>query len=58
MEFKAGVTIDKITSAEQITKDRVIHNIFDLFFRELFQFYMIQTDPNYANFCSTKRQEK
>ena len=58
MEFKAGVTIDKITSAEQITKDRVIHNIFDLFFRELFQFYMIQTDPNYANFLFNEKTGK
>ena len=50
MEFKKGITIDKIASCSQDTKDRVIYNMVDLFFRELFQFSLVQTDPNYANF--------
>ncbi len=58
MDFMAGVTVDKITSADQITKDRVIYNIFDLFFRELFQFGLVQTDPNYANFLFSESTGK
>ena len=58
MEFKPGVTIDKIASGDQAIKDRVIYNVFDLFFRELFQFNLVQTDPNYANFLFNNNTKK
>ena len=58
MEFQAGVTVDKLTLVDQAIKDKVIYNIFDLFFRELFLFNLVQTDPNYANFLFNDKTGK
>ncbi|MGR5470616.1 AarF/UbiB family protein, partial [Vibrio astriarenae] len=32
------------------TRDFVIHSLLELLFRELFEFKMVQTDPNFANY--------
>ena len=50
MDFLEGESIDTLTSASQTTRDRVAGLLIELFFRELFEFGMIQTDPNFANF--------
>jgi predicted unusual protein kinase regulating ubiquinone biosynthesis (AarF/ABC1/UbiB family) len=50
MDLLEGEPIDTLTTADQATRDRVVGLLFELLFRELFEFGMIQTDPNFANF--------
>jgi predicted unusual protein kinase regulating ubiquinone biosynthesis (AarF/ABC1/UbiB family) len=50
MDFLEGEPIDTLTTATQATRDRVAGLLLELFFRELFEFGMVQTDPNFANF--------
>ena len=50
MDFLEGEPIESLTSATQTTRDRVVELLLELLFRELFEFGMIQTDPNFANF--------
>jgi predicted unusual protein kinase regulating ubiquinone biosynthesis (AarF/ABC1/UbiB family) len=50
MDFLEGEPIDTLTMAAQSTRDRVAGLLIELFFRELFEFGMVQTDPNFANF--------
>lgn len=52
MDYLQGVPIDTLTAGDysQCTRDRVATQLMDLLFREIFQFRLIQTDPNYANF--------
>ena len=50
MDFLEGEPIESLTTADQATRDRVVGLLLELLFRELFEFRMIQTDPNFANF--------
>ena len=50
MDFLEGESIETLATATQATRDRVVGLLLELLFRELFEFGMIQTDPNYANF--------
>ncbi len=50
MDLLDGEPIDALTTADQATRDRVAVLLIELFFRELFEFRLIQTDPNFANF--------
>ncbi|MGB5441147.1 MAG: AarF/ABC1/UbiB kinase family protein [Gammaproteobacteria bacterium] len=50
MDFLEGEPIDSLVTAPQATRDRVTGLLLELFFRELFEFGVIQTDPNFANF--------
>ncbi len=50
MDFLEGEPIESLASAARATRDRVTGLLLDLFFRELFEFGMIQTDPNFANY--------
>jgi predicted unusual protein kinase regulating ubiquinone biosynthesis (AarF/ABC1/UbiB family) len=50
MDLLEGEPIESLTTATQTTRDRVAGMLLELFFRELFEFGMIQTDPNFANF--------
>jgi predicted unusual protein kinase regulating ubiquinone biosynthesis (AarF/ABC1/UbiB family) len=50
MDLLAGEPIESLTSATQATRDRVTGLLLGLLFRELFEFRLIQTDPNFANF--------
>jgi len=50
MDLLAGEPIESLTSATQTTRDRVVGLLLGLLFRELFDFRLIQTDPNFANF--------
>jgi predicted unusual protein kinase regulating ubiquinone biosynthesis (AarF/ABC1/UbiB family) len=55
MDFLEGEPIESLTSATQTTRDRVVELLLELLFRELFEFGMIQTDPNFANFLYNPR---
>ncbi|WDG10562.1 AarF/ABC1/UbiB kinase family protein [Vibrio campbellii] len=50
MEFIDGSPIEKIQHYDQSTRDFVMHSLLELLFRELFEFKMVQTDPNFANY--------
>ncbi|NDJ79819.1 AarF/ABC1/UbiB kinase family protein [Vibrio campbellii] len=50
MEFIDGSPIEQIEHYDQSTRDFVMHSLLELLFRELFEFRMVQTDPNFANY--------
>lgn len=50
MSFVDGAPIESLVSASQEDRDRVISLLFSLLFREIFEFQLIQTDPNFANY--------
>ncbi len=45
-----GQCVETLVGADQPTRDRVAALLLELVFRELFEFGLIQTDPNFANF--------
>jgi len=50
MDYVEGVGIETLIDAPQETRDRVMRLLIGLLFRELFEFRMMQTDPNFANY--------
>lgn len=50
MEYVPSVAIETVADADQDTRDRVAHDLIDLMLRELFEFGLMQTDPNFANY--------
>ncbi|WP_372627461.1 ABC1 kinase family protein [Arsukibacterium sp.] len=50
MSYVEGVPIESLLSASQADRDRILRLMFTLFFRELFEFKLVQTDPNFANY--------
>ena len=49
-ELIEGIPVDKCETLDQETRDRISFLLLDLFFRELFEFRFMQTDPNWSNF--------
>ena len=58
MNFIEGVSIDKLDNAPQVARDKAVEQLIDLFFRELFDFNLMQTDPNFANFLYQEDTEQ
>ncbi len=50
MDFVAGGPIDDLEMAPQAERDRAMTLLIGLLFRELFEFRLMQTDPNFANY--------
>jgi predicted unusual protein kinase regulating ubiquinone biosynthesis (AarF/ABC1/UbiB family) len=50
MTFLDGMPIESLISAAQETRDHVASHLLRLFFKELFDFQLMQTDPNFANY--------
>lgn len=50
MTFEKGDSVQALESASQATKDAMMTRLFALFFEEIFNFHLIQTDPNLANY--------
>jgi len=50
MSFVAGVPIESMVNAPQAERDRIVRLLVNLLFRELFEFGLMQTDPNFANY--------
>lgn len=50
MSFVDGQPIENLVTATQVERDRVLGLMFSLLFRELFEFKLVQTDPNFANY--------
>ena len=50
MSFVEGAPLERLTSAPQAVRDRVMTHLIGLVARELFEFGLMQTDPNFANY--------
>jgi len=50
MSCMGGVPVESLLHAPQAERDRVAGLLFRLLFREIFEFQLIQTDPNFANY--------
>ncbi|MBB4196660.1 ubiquinol-cytochrome C reductase [Rhodoblastus sphagnicola] len=50
MSYVQGVPIDDLVAAPQAERDRAMTLLIGLLFRELFEFRLMQTDPNFANY--------
>ncbi|MCU0812044.1 MAG: AarF/ABC1/UbiB kinase family protein [Thiobacillaceae bacterium] len=53
-----GVALESLGDLPQAERDRIVGQLFRLLFREIFEFRLIQTDPNFANYryASASRQ--
>ena len=58
MEFMAGEPIEKIAGHSQQQRDRLATRLLELSLRELFNWGLVQTDPNYANFLYQQNQDR
>lgn len=50
MDYVHSTAIEDVESADQDTRDRVATDLFALMLREVFDFGLMQTDPNFANY--------
>jgi predicted unusual protein kinase regulating ubiquinone biosynthesis (AarF/ABC1/UbiB family) len=50
MDYVRGVAVESLADAPQATRDRVMTLSLALLLRELFDFGLMQTDPNFANY--------
>ena len=50
MDYVGGVPLEALVDSPQATRDRVTELLFALLLREVFEFRLVQTDPNFANY--------
>lgn len=50
MSFLPGRPLEDMDVAAQAVRDRIAELLFRLLFREIFEFRLVQTDPNFANY--------
>jgi len=50
MSFVEGMPIEEAATLSQATRDKIATALFTLFFTELFDLQLMQTDPNFANY--------
>ncbi|MEE2917019.1 MAG: AarF/ABC1/UbiB kinase family protein, partial [Pseudomonadota bacterium] len=50
MDYIPGQPIETLAEADQVTRDGAMTALIDLVLHELFDFGMMQTDPNFANY--------
>lgn len=50
MDYVEGVPVESLVDAPQAERDRLMTLLVGLLFRELFEFRLMQTDPNFANY--------
>jgi predicted unusual protein kinase regulating ubiquinone biosynthesis (AarF/ABC1/UbiB family) len=58
MSYIESTPIEDMIQANQETRNAVIANLIRLFLRELLEFRMIQTDPNFANYRYAQSTEQ
>ncbi|MEX0337968.1 MAG: ABC1 kinase family protein [Arenibacterium sp.] len=58
MDFVPSVPIEQLVEADQTTRDHVANRLLALMLRELFDFHMMQTDPNFANYRYQPERER
>ena len=57
MDYVPGVPIETLADSAQAQRDHVMTLLFGLLLREVFEFHLVQTDPNFANYrYDTKSQ--
>lgn len=50
MDFVAGCAIETAVEEDQHTRDQIMRRLVDLTLKEVFEFNMMQSDPNFANY--------
>ena len=50
MTFLSGVPVESLESAPQAARDAAVRTLMTVVLRELFEFGVMQTDPNFANY--------
>ena len=50
MSFMEGEPIESVQTLTQAQRNAIMTHLFELFFKELFEWQMMQTDPNFANY--------
>ena len=50
MDYVRGSPIEALLDSPQVERDRVMTLLFALLLREVFEFRLVQTDPNFANY--------
>jgi predicted unusual protein kinase regulating ubiquinone biosynthesis (AarF/ABC1/UbiB family) len=50
MSFVDGLPIEQLVNESQQTRNWIMTQLMRLFFKELFDFQLVQTDPNFANY--------
>ncbi len=50
MSFVEGVAIEDLVTQPQALRNQVMTLLFKLLFKEIFEFRLVQTDPNFANY--------
>ncbi|WP_051435633.1 ABC1 kinase family protein [Shewanella fidelis] len=58
MDYIDGASIESVANEQQTIRDSVASQLLRLFFRELFEFGLMQTDPNFANFQYQSDKQK
>lgn len=58
MSFLDGHPIEQLVDAPQKTRNHVMTQLMRLFFKELFEFQLVQTDPNFANYQYDEESQK
>ncbi|MGR5094121.1 ABC1 kinase family protein [Vibrio maritimus] len=58
MTYVSGVPIESLIEHDQETRDLVVTLLLELLFKEIFDFKLVQTDPNFANFLFDEQQRK
>ena len=58
MDFVPGVAVESLDDAPQAIRDRIMTLMLGLLLRELFEFEVMQTDPNFANYRYDKVQQR
>lgn len=58
MSFVDGSPIEQLVTAPQQLRDHIMTQLMRLFFKELFEFQLVQTDPNFANYQYDEETQK
>ncbi len=58
MTYVSGVAIDSLVDSDQNTRNHAMTLLLELLFREIFEFRLVQTDPNFANYLYDESQNK
>ncbi|WP_299202445.1 AarF/ABC1/UbiB kinase family protein [uncultured Amphritea sp.] len=58
MSYMPGQPLDKLASAPQDERNRVVTLLMELFFAEFFTYHCVQTDPNLANYLYVEQSKK
>lgn len=58
MSYMEGVELTALQDQPQAVRDQAVSQLFSLLFRELFEFRLVQTDPNFANYLYQPATQK